>query len=80
MKYLSQSFTLIFISLWLEQELRVKNWKVMEALSAAELRAKSNNGKNFDVSPHLPILIFILFFLNLDLICLFLIFYICIIE
>lgn len=52
MKYLSQSFTLIFISLWLEQELRVKNWKVMEALSAAELRAKSNNGKNFDVSPH----------------------------
>ncbi|XP_060830973.1 kinectin-like isoform X1 [Bombus pascuorum] len=29
-------------------ELRVKNWKVMEALSAAELRTKSNNGKNFD--------------------------------
>ncbi|XP_076164616.1 uncharacterized protein LOC143145278 [Ptiloglossa arizonensis] len=29
-------------------ELRIKNWKVMEALSAAELRAKSNNGKNFD--------------------------------
>ncbi|KAK1132615.1 hypothetical protein K0M31_014000 [Melipona bicolor] len=29
-------------------ELRVKNWKVMEALSAAELRVKSNNGKNFD--------------------------------
>ncbi|XP_076235213.1 uncharacterized protein LOC143179757 isoform X4 [Calliopsis andreniformis] len=29
-------------------ELRIKNWKVMEALSAAESRAKSNNGKNFD--------------------------------
>ncbi|XP_043528904.1 kinectin isoform X5 [Frieseomelitta varia] len=29
-------------------ELRVKNWKVMEALSAAELRVKSNNGKNFE--------------------------------
>ncbi|XP_043503520.1 kinectin-like isoform X6 [Polistes fuscatus] len=26
-------------------ELRTKNWKVMEALSAAESRAKSNNGK-----------------------------------
>ncbi|XP_017883583.1 kinectin isoform X2 [Ceratina calcarata] len=29
-------------------ELRMKNWKVMEALSAAELRVKSDNGKNFD--------------------------------
>ncbi|OAD54616.1 Laminin subunit alpha-2, partial [Eufriesea mexicana] len=29
-------------------ELRMKNWKVMEALSAAELRVKSSNGKNFD--------------------------------
>ena len=45
-------YNIFIISLWLEQELRIKNWKVMEALSAAELRAKSNNGKNFDVSPH----------------------------
>ncbi|XP_026296866.1 kinectin isoform X6 [Apis mellifera] len=30
-------------------ELRIKNWKVMEALSAAELRVKcNNNGSNFD--------------------------------
>ncbi|XP_006617308.1 kinectin isoform X2 [Apis dorsata] len=29
-------------------ELRIKNWKVMEALSAAELRVKCNNGNNFD--------------------------------
>ncbi|KAK0081520.1 hypothetical protein PV325_012031 [Microctonus aethiopoides] len=29
-------------------ELRAKNWKVMEALSAAESRAKSNTGKNID--------------------------------
>ncbi|XP_012272203.1 kinectin isoform X1 [Orussus abietinus] len=29
-------------------ELRIKNWKVMEALSAAEARAKSNTGKNID--------------------------------
>ncbi|CAK9822917.1 Ktn1 [Anthophora retusa] len=29
-------------------ELRKKNWKVMEALSATELRVKSNSGKNFD--------------------------------
>ncbi|CAL7948527.1 unnamed protein product [Xylocopa violacea] len=29
-------------------ELRMKNWKVMEALSAAELRVKSDNGRNFD--------------------------------
>lgn len=32
------------------QELRTKNWKVMEALSAAESRAKSNNGKGIVVS------------------------------
>ncbi|XP_017788551.1 PREDICTED: kinectin-like [Habropoda laboriosa] len=29
-------------------ELRKKNWKVMEALSAADLRVKSNSWKNFD--------------------------------
>ena len=68
MKYLFQIIILIFISLWLEQELRVKNWKVMEALSAAELRVKSNNGKNFNVSPHFIYLHFSFFFQNIDLV------------
>ncbi|XP_043272558.1 kinectin-like isoform X3 [Venturia canescens] len=31
-------------------ELRTKNWKVMEALSAAESRAKNNTGKSIDES------------------------------
>lgn len=42
-------FTII-ASYSVQQELRTKNWKVMEALSAAELRAKSSGGKSSEVS------------------------------
>lgn len=47
---------IIIASYSVQQELRTKNWKVMEALSAAELRTKSSGGKSSEVSLYFALL------------------------